>query len=68
LLFIHGFAASFSHRPIANLRLRGVNLIHHDDPYPQYRFGLLPEPLTALPFGDWKMNLPMAARPEAFPF
>jgi len=26
-----------------------VNPIRHDDPYPQYRFGLLPEPLTAPP-------------------
>jgi hypothetical protein len=42
-------------------------MVHHDDPHPQYRFGLLPEPLTAPPFGGWKMNLPMAERPHAFP-
>jgi hypothetical protein len=35
--------------PIANLTLRRVNSIHDDDPHPQYRFGLLPEPLTAPP-------------------
>ena len=26
----------------------------HDDVHPQYRFGLLPEPLTAPPTGGWK--------------
>ena len=51
---------------IANLTLRRVNSTHDDDPHPQYRFGLLPEPLTA-PLGGWKLNLPMAVRPEAFP-
>jgi hypothetical protein len=34
---------------IAKLTLHSVNSIHHDDPYPQYRFGLLPAPLTAPP-------------------
>src|SRR4051794_9333363 len=44
----------------------GCKRSHHDDPHPPYRFGLLPEPLTAPPSGGWKMNVPMASRPEAF--
>jgi hypothetical protein len=51
------------------LRLRiwigGLKLGHHDDPHPQYRFGLLPRLVTAPPSGGWKTNVPMAIRPEA---
>jgi hypothetical protein len=50
----------------ANRTPPGVKCGHHDDPYPPYRFGLLPEPLTAPPPGGWKTNLLMATRPEAF--
>ena len=49
----------------ANRTLPGVKCRHHDDAHPPYRFGLLPEPLTALPLGGWKTNLLMAVRPEA---
>jgi hypothetical protein len=56
------------HDSIANLTLRSVKLIRHDDPHPQYRVGLLPEPLTAPAFGGWKTNVPMAARPKHFPW
>jgi hypothetical protein len=44
-----------------------VKLSRHDDPYPQYRFGLLPEPLTAPPPAV-EDDAPTAARPGAIPF
>jgi hypothetical protein len=50
-------ATAFNHCTIANLEFRGVNLIRHDDPYPQYRFGLFPEPLTAPPLATGSISL-----------
>jgi hypothetical protein len=54
-------------QPALQTRISGLKLGHHDDPYPPYRIGLLPEPLTAPPSGGWKTNVLMAMRPEAFP-
>jgi hypothetical protein len=45
----------------------GPTMDHHDDPHLPYRFGLLPEPLTAPPPGGWKINVLMAIAAGSMP-
>jgi hypothetical protein len=67
LLALLAMTAETGARQLLQIRVWRIRTDHHDDPHPPYRFGLLPEPLTAPPSGGWKMNVLMAIRPEAFP-